>query len=146
MGKTQANLTTNESVIRPLLAWYRQNARPLPWRETRDPYAIWISEIMLQQTQVATVIPYWNRWMDHFPDLSSLAKASEASVLKYWEGLGYYRRARGIMEAAHIGSYHQGQFPTEHDAILKLPGIGPYTRAQSPALPWISPDPSSMAM
>ena len=129
MGKTQkANLTLNESVIRPLLAWYRQNARPLPWRETRDPYAIWISEIMLQQTQVATVIPYWNRWMDHFPDLSSLAKASEASVLKCWEGLGYYRRARGIMAAAHaLVHHHQGQFPTEHDAILKLPGIGPYT-------------------
>ena len=143
MGKTQkANLTLNESVIRPLLAWYRQNARPLPWRETRDPYAIWISEIMLQQTQVATVIPYWNRWMDHFPDLSALAKASETSVLKHWEGLGYYRRARMIMEAAHeLVHHHQAQFPTEHNAILKLPGIGPYTAGAIASIAMDQPKP-----
>src|SRR2546425_9386135 len=85
---------------RALLAWYRKEARDLPWRRTRDPYAIWVSEIMLQQTQIATVIPYYERWMKRFPTVKSLARAPLDDVLKVWEGLGYYARARNLHQAA----------------------------------------------
>src|SRR5205809_2824824 len=88
------------SLARMLLRWFRKSARDLPWRRTRDLYAIWISEIMLQQTQVATVIPYWQRFMIRFPNVESLAAASEHEVLRLWEGLGYYRRARQLHLAA----------------------------------------------
>jgi len=86
--------------VRKLLAWYRKGARDLPWRRTRDPYAIWVSEIMLQQTQIATVIPYYERWMKRFPTAKALAKAHLDEVLKLWEGLGYYARARNLHKAA----------------------------------------------
>jgi A/G-specific adenine glycosylase len=93
-----------------------------------DPYAIWVSEIMLQQTQVKTVIPYWERWMALFPNIRALARASEVKILKAWEGLGYYSRARNLQKAAKIISREfGGEFPKEHQIILKLPGIGPYT-------------------
>src|SRR5438876_6909732 len=86
--------------VRRLLAWFARNARDLPWRRTRNPYAIWVSEIMLQQTQVKTVIPYWERWMRQLPSITTLAKARPEKVLKLWEGLGYYIRARNLQRAA----------------------------------------------
>jgi A/G-specific adenine glycosylase len=115
-------------LIAPLLRWYRRQGRSLPWRQTRDPYAIWVSEIMLQQTQVKTVLPYWNRWMRALPDLQSLARASEPQVLKLWEGLGYYSRGRNLRRAAGIiqARFH-GQFPSHYPDLLSLPGVGPYT-------------------
>src|SRR6186997_1299735 len=85
-----------------VLAWFRRNARELPWRRTRDPYLIWVSEIMLQQTQVATVIPYYQRFVESFPTVEKLAAASEQDVLRHWEGLGYYRRARQLHCAAQL--------------------------------------------
>ncbi len=108
-----------------LLIWYRQQGRQLPWRETRNPYAIWISEIMLQQTQVKTVLPYYQRWLQLFPTVHDLAAADQQSVLKAWEGLGYYARARNLHKAAKvIVEQHQGQFPDEFEAVVALPGIG----------------------
>jgi A/G-specific adenine glycosylase len=111
--------------------WFAANARDLPWRHTRepiDPYPIWVSEIMLQQTQVATVIPYWQRWMRALPTVEKLARAKPERVLKLWEGLGYYSRARNLQAAARqIVKQHGGQFPKAHADILKLPGIGRYT-------------------
>jgi A/G-specific adenine glycosylase len=116
------------ALVRMLLDWFRQNARDLPWRRTRDPYAIWISEIMLQQTQVKTVIPYWQRWMRHLPDVRALARARPDAVLKLWEGLGYYLRARNLQKAAlTIVDRHGGRFPEKFDEWVALPGIGRYT-------------------
>ena len=111
-----------------LLQWFIYNQRVLPFRETRDPYRIWVSEIMLQQTQVDTVIPYYNRFMNRFPTVFALAKASEDEVFKLWEGLGYYSRAKNLLKCAKqlVNEYH-GVFPKDYQAVLKLPGIGPYT-------------------
>jgi A/G-specific adenine glycosylase len=114
----------------PLLAWYRASCRRLPWRGATDPYAILVSEVMLQQTQVRTVIPYYARWMERFPTLGALAQADEAEVLKAWEGLGYYRRARLLHAAAQmVVSEFGGRFPSDPEAIAALPGVGPYTLA-----------------
>jgi A/G-specific adenine glycosylase len=111
-----------------LLAWFRAHARDLPWRRTTDPYAIWVSEIMLQQTQVKTVIPYWERWMRKLPTIQALAEAPEQKLLKLWEGLGYYTRVRNLQKGAlQIIERHKGQFPTDHEDILALSGIGRYT-------------------
>ncbi len=108
-----------------LLSWYRQQGRKLPWRETRDPYTIWISEIMLQQTQVKTVLPYYRRWLKLFPTVHDLAAADQQAVLKAWEGLGYYARARNLHKAAKaIVEQYQGQFPNSFEAVVALPGIG----------------------
>ncbi|MEN9225145.1 MAG: A/G-specific adenine glycosylase [Thermostichus sp. DRC_bins_24] len=108
-----------------LLGWYRDHGRDLPWRHTRDPYAIWVSEVMLQQTQVATVIPYFQRWMQTLPGIPALAAAPQQQVLKLWEGLGYYRRALNLHKAAQILMREQnGQFPKQLDRVLALPGIG----------------------
>jgi A/G-specific adenine glycosylase len=116
------------SIAPRLLDWFAGAARDLPWRRTTDPYAIWVSEVMLQQTQVRTVIGYWERWMAELPDLQSLANAPTDSVLKLWEGLGYYSRARNLQRAARqIVAEHQGVFPRDPDRILALPGIGRYT-------------------
>ena len=113
-----------------LLSWYATEGRELPWRKTRDPYAIWLSEIMLQQTQVTTVIPYYNRFLKKFPTLTNLAEADLQDVLKIWEGLGYYTRARNLHKAAiHIAKKYNGAFPKDYPAILGLPGIGDYTAA-----------------
>lgn len=110
------------------VAWFRDHGRDLPWRKTRDPYRIWVSEIMLQQTQVATVIPYYARFLERFPDVRSLAKAPEDEVFRYWAGLGYYRRARQLHSAAKcIVQQHGGEFPKDLPAMLALPGIGRYT-------------------
>ncbi len=110
-----------------LLRWFRREARDLPWRRTRDPYAIWISEVMLQQTQIATVIPYYERWMRRFPGVKALAAARLDSVLKAWEGLGYYARARHLHEAAKRMA--KNGFPTTRSEWEALPGVGPYTSA-----------------
>ena len=111
-----------------LAEWYRQNSRDLPWRRTRDPYRIWVSEIMLQQTQVATVIPYYKRFLKSFPTVGDLANADEQALLRHWEGLGYYRRARSMHEAAkQIVEFHDGSFPTDYDSVIALKGIGRYT-------------------
>jgi A/G-specific adenine glycosylase len=113
---------------RRLVGWFSQNARDLPWRRTRDPYAVWISEVMLQQTQVATVIPYFERFMQTLPTIEALAAADEEQVLRLWEGLGYYRRARQLHRAAQvIATEHGGSFPRDRDAVRRLPGIGRYT-------------------
>jgi A/G-specific adenine glycosylase len=112
------------------LNWYSRNARELPWRNHPDPYAIWVSEIMLQQTQVATVIPYFDRWMNRFPDIPSLARAKEGEVLKLWEGLGYYARARNLHKAAlMIIEEYDGVLPSSMTELKKLPGVGRYTSA-----------------
>jgi A/G-specific adenine glycosylase len=113
-----------------LLTWYRQNARQLPWRGEVTPYATWISEIMLQQTRVDTVIPYFQKWLTSFPTLSSLAYSDEQSVLNAWEGLGYYSRARSLLKAAKIveENFH-GQIPSTRAELEKLPGLGRYTAA-----------------
>lgn len=111
-----------------LIAWYRVHHRHFPWREDQEPYHIWISEIMLQQTTTETVIPYYQRFMARFPDVNSLALASEEEVYKMWEGLGYYRRARHLHESAKIiVEQYEGKFPHEYEAIRALKGIGDYT-------------------
>ena len=116
------------ALVDGLLQWFSQNARDLPWRRTSDPYAIWVSEIMLQQTQVKTVIPYWERWMRELPTISALAKAPSEQIHKLWEGLGYYTRVRNMQKAAiTIVEKHGGTFPQNFDDVLDLTGIGRYT-------------------
>jgi A/G-specific adenine glycosylase len=111
-----------------LLTWYRHHARTLPWRDHPDPYAVWVSEIMLQQTRVETVIPYFERWMRLFPTIRDLANASEQDVLNAWEGLGYYSRARNLHKAAKlVAEKHDGKVPRNLDNLRALPGIGRYT-------------------
>jgi A/G-specific adenine glycosylase len=115
---------------RRLLAWFALRKRDLPWRRSRDPYRIWISEIMLQQTRVTAVIPYFEKFLAKFPTLQSLARARTETVLGHWAGLGYYSRARNLHRAAkEIAARHGGHFPQEHEATLSLPGIGRYTAA-----------------
>lgn len=113
---------------RTLVAWYRSHARDLPWRQTRDPYRIWVSEIMLQQTQVDTVIPYYHRFLDRFPTVQRLAAAPTDDVLKAWEGLGYYSRGRNLQKAAQaVVELYGGEMPDDPVALRALPGIGDYT-------------------
>ncbi|MCZ8169115.1 MAG: A/G-specific adenine glycosylase [Flavobacterium sp.] len=113
-----------------LLLWYLENQRELPWRQTRDPYCIWLSEIMLQQTRVAQATPYYLRFLEAFPTVVDLAEASEEQVLKLWQGLGYYSRARNLHHTAkQVAFDYQGQFPTTYHELLKLKGIGAYTAA-----------------
>ena len=113
-----------------LLGWFRQYRRDLPWRRTKDPYRIWLSEIMLQQTRVAAVIPYYERFLQRFPDVRTLASAPQEEVLRLWSGLGYYSRARNLQAAAQeIVAKHGGVFPREEKDALALPGIGRYTAA-----------------
>lgn len=113
---------------RALLNWYERQKRDLPWRRTDDPYRIWISEIMLQQTRVAAVIPYYGRFLERFPKVEDLAAAPEPDLLEAWAGLGYYSRARNLQKAARE-IVTQGGFPREYEAIRALPGIGDYTAA-----------------
>jgi A/G-specific adenine glycosylase len=116
------------AVTQALLDWYGKQRRPLPWRATRDPYCIWVSEVMLQQTQVATVIGYYERWLRRFPDVETLASAETEDVLRAWEGLGYYSRARNLQRAAqHVVSRHGGKLPASVADLLQLPGIGRYS-------------------
>ena len=117
-----------ERVRAGLLAWFAENRRDLPWRQTRDPYRIMISEVMLQQTQVDRVIPYYNAWLDRFPTVAALATAPTAEVIRIWAGLGYNRRAVNLQRAAKFVVEHlAGAFPTDVEALRALPGIGPYT-------------------
>lgn len=116
------------AIVRPLLAWWDANQVDLPWRRTRDPYRIWVAEIMLQQTQIATVLPYYARWLDAFPSVDALAAAEPDEVLKLWEGLGYYRRARHLHAAARtVLAEHGGQLPRSVAGLMALKGIGRYT-------------------
>ena len=112
--------------VRPLLDWYRNNARDLPWRRTRDPYRIWVSEIMLQQTRVAAVLGYYARFLETFPTVEALAAAPEDRLMKLWEGLGYYSRARNLQRAARLVA-ERGGFPDTRAGLLELPGVGDYT-------------------
>jgi A/G-specific adenine glycosylase len=113
-----------------LLGWFRQFRRDLPWRRTKDPYCIWLSEIMLQQTRVAAAIPYYERFLQRFPDVHALAAAPQEEVLRLWSGLGYYSRARNLQKAGQqVVAKHAGQFPRQMDDVLALPGIGNYTAA-----------------
>src|SRR5438309_6906004 len=113
-----------------LLGWSHQFQRDLPWRRTKDPYRIWLSEIMLQQTRVAAAIPYYERFLQRFPDIHALASVSQEEVLRMWSGLGYYSRARNLEKAAQqIVVKHGGEIPTRLEDVLALPGIGNYTAA-----------------
>ena len=115
-------------IVRPLLDWYDANARILPWREQPEPYRVWLSEIMLQQTRVEAVKPYFERFLAALPTIRSLAEAPEDRLMKLWEGLGYYNRARNLQKAARmILERHNGMFPSDFEEILALPGIGEYT-------------------
>lgn len=122
--------STLSALQKNLLTWFRRNRRELPWRRNRDPYRIWIAEIMLQQTRIAAVVPYYERFMERFPTVESLAGTRQDSVLKLWSGLGYYSRARNLHRAAQeIVTKHDGKFPRDLEAVLRLPGIGSYTAA-----------------
>ncbi len=117
-----------EKISSDLKEWFLKEQRELPWRENRSPYRVWVSEVMLQQTQVAVVIPYFHRWMKKFPTLESLASAPLEEVIKEWEGLGYYSRARNLHKAAqYIITHHQGVIPSTASQLQELPGFGPYT-------------------
>jgi len=155
---TQHEPRHTKPLVSLLLAWFAQNARDLPWRRTRDPYAIWVSEIMLQQTQVKTVIPYWDRWMRELPTIAALAEARPETIHKLWEGLGYYTRVRNMQKAAreivaecrrgnafqnklespHVVSY---KFPNNFKDVLALPGIGRYTAGAICSIAFNQPTP-----
>jgi A/G-specific adenine glycosylase len=125
-----------------LFLWFSQNARDLPWRRTHDPYGVYVSEIMLQQTQVKTVIPYWERWMQEFPTIAAVAQASPARIHKLWEGLGYYTRVRNLQRAAQtIVREHGGTFPNDFEQVLALPGIGRYTAGAICSIAFNQPTP-----
>ena len=126
-----------------LLAWYDENKRDLPWRRSKNPYHIWVSEIMLQQTRVDTVIPYYERFLDWFPTVESLADASEERLLKAWEGLGYYSRVRNMQKAAQqIMNEFEGKFPSTYEGISSLKGIGPYTAGAISSIAFNLPQPA----
>ena len=117
-----------DEIQRQVLSWFQQNGRALPWRESYSPYEVWISEIMLQQTQVKTVVPYFLRWMGRFPDPAAVAAAGERDIMLAWEGLGYYARAKNIQRTAQVlVSNFGGRIPSDFNALLALPGIGRYT-------------------
>ncbi len=119
-----------KSFSQELLSWYDKNKRDLPWRSTKNPYFIWVSEVMLQQTTVNAVIPYYERWVKTYPTIYDLAKAPLQDVLKSWQGLGYYNRAKNLHKAVHkVISDYQGQLPNDTDVVRSLPGFGPYTTA-----------------
>ena len=126
-----------------LLAWYDKNKRDLPWRRSKNPYHIWVSEIMLQQTRVDTVIPYYERFLDWFPTVESLANAPEERLLKAWEGLGYYSRVRNMQTAAQqIINEFEGKFPSTYEGISSLKGIGPYTAGAISSIAFNLPQPA----
>ena len=135
-----ANLT---EVRRRLLRWYDRHRRDLPWRRTRDPYAIWVSETMLQQTQVASVIPYYERFMRAFPTIDALDRAPLAKVLALWSGLGYYRRAENLKRSARIlNRRHCGRLPADYKILRELPGIGEYTAGALLSIAFDAPYPA----
>ena len=126
-----------------LLPWYRENRRELPWRQTSDPYRIWVSEIMLQQTRVEAVKGYYARFLDRLPDIAALANCDDDELHKLWEGLGYYSRVRNLKKAARvIEERHGGVFPSDHAAVLALPGIGDYTAGAICSIAFSLPTPA----
>ena len=132
----------NEITTR-LLAWYDQNAREFPWRGSHDPYKIWVSEIMLQQTRTETVAGYYARFLEAFPTVKDLAEAEESAVLKAWEGLGYYSRARNLRAGAgQVMAEYGGRIPAEPSELLKIKGIGPYTAGAVASIAWNRPVPA----
>lgn len=119
---------TLDGMARPLIDWYRLHVRPLPWRENPTPYRVWVSEIMLQQTRIEAVLPYFDRFMAALPDVAALAGAEEELLLKLWEGLGYYSRVRHMQKAARmVMEEYGGRIPDRVEDLLRLPGIGDYT-------------------
>jgi A/G-specific adenine glycosylase len=132
----------DKALVKPLLLWYATSKRDLPWRRTRDPYAIWVAEVMLQQTTVPAVTPYFEKWLKRFPDVRSLARAPLQSVLKAWQGLGYYQRARNLHQAAQtVVEKHAAKIPRGYDTMSGLPGFGPYTTAAVQSLAFGKPYP-----
>lgn len=133
----------NQAVVDALLAWYREARRDLPWRRLSNPYATWVSEIMLQQTQVATVVPYFERWIKRFPTIQALASAPEDDVLAAWQGLGYYSRARNLQRSAQlVREMHGGRLPSDVTKLRQLPGIGRYTAGAIASLAFNQPEPA----
>ncbi|MGB3801739.1 MAG: A/G-specific adenine glycosylase, partial [Lewinella sp.] len=113
-----------------LLGWYEPERRPMPWKSVKNPYAVWLSEIILQQTRVAQGMPYFERFIEAYPTVTDLARADDDAVMKLWEGLGYYSRARNLLKAARmVANDYNGEFPDTYKELLSLPGIGPYTAA-----------------
>lgn len=141
----QTNKTTTalHDIVTPLLRWYHSHARILPWRENPEPYFIWVSEIMLQQTRVEAVKPYFDRFISALPTIESLAKVPESELLKLWEGLGYYNRARNLQKAAQeIVINYDGKLPANYNELLSLPGIGPYTAGAIASIAYQIPVPA----
>ena len=135
--------TQLSSIIEPLLAWYEQNKRPLPWRQDPDPYHVWLSEIMLQQTRIEAVIPYYERFLATCPTIRALSAIEDDALMKLWEGLGYYSRARNLKKAARaIVEHHGGQLPADVDLLLSLPGIGAYTAGAIASIAFGLPEPA----
>lgn len=133
----------DSSIVDPLLLWYRDTKRLLPWRETKNPYRIWISEIMLQQTRIEAVIPYYHRFLSELPSVSALANVSEDRLMKLWEGLGYYSRARNLKKAAiQIMEQYGGELPKEFSQLRKLSGIGDYTAGAIASIAFGKPEPA----
>lgn len=133
----------DSSMIAPLISWYRETKRPLPWRESKDPYRIWISEIMLQQTRIEAVIPYYYRFLSELPSVSALAEVSDDRLMKLWEGLGYYSRARNLKKAAiQIMEQYDGEIPKDFSQLRKLSGIGDYTAGAIASIAFGKPEPA----
>lgn len=132
-----------EQIVQPLCSWYEENRRILPWREQKNPYYIWVSEIMLQQTRVEAVKPYFERFIKELPDVRALAECEEARLLKLWEGLGYYNRVRNMQKAAvAIMEKYQGKLPADYEKLLELPGIGSYTAGAVASIAYDIPVPA----
>ena len=132
-----------QAMAGPLLAWYDENKRDLPWRGTGDPYRVWVSEIMLQQTRVAAVMPYYQRWMEELPTVEALAAVDEERLMKLWQGLGYYSRARNLQRAARmIVEEYRGRFPDRYEDLLRLPGVGDYTAGAIASIAFSRPVPA----
>jgi A/G-specific adenine glycosylase len=141
-SKSKIQNSKLQKLVPLLLDWFSANARDLPWRHTRDPYAIWVSEIMLQQTQVKTVIPFWNHWLQELPTVKAAANASSEKIHKLWEGLGYYTRVRNLQKAAQVVmERHGGKFPQQFEDVLALPGIGRYTAGAICSIAFNQPTP-----
>lgn len=135
-------MSSNSWFGRALLPWYREKQRPLPWRLTKDPYRIWLSEVILQQTRVDQGTAYWHRFVERYPTVVHLAKTSEDQVLRLWQGLGYYSRARNLRTAARqVVKEHRGRFPSDHAALLKLEGVGDYTASAIASICFGKPEP-----
>ena len=131
------------SLVEPLLAWYERERRPLPWRDDLTPYHVWLSEIMLQQTRIEAVIPYYERFLAAYPTVAALAAADDEQLMKLWEGLGYYSRARNLKKAAvRIVEKHDGELPADYAALRALPGIGAYTAGAIASIAFGLPEPA----